>query len=275
MSSERLPDAGTLPSLPYVSHEILLVLNEREVHVGRVAESVNRDPALTARLVSMANSAFFHGQTPIYSVAEAIMRLGMNRVRVMAASIVLSQQLDSGRCPSFDAPGYWYQAMATAHTSGQLARYLPIETGTESAHLLGLMHSIGVLLMVHAFPRDMDAVLRCLRREPDQEPQHLERRQLGFDRYTAGAMLLQEWGLPDVISEAVRALPDTRPGADGNWTLAHLLQGSMQWVERDFGELPPILEHPERLPEGLVNTLRTGCLREQKLLRSMASLLAQ
>ncbi len=264
--------SASLPSLPYVSHEILLALNEPEVDIARVAETVNRDPALTARLISMANSAFFRGKQPAYSVAEAMMRLGMNRVRMMAVSIVLAQQLDTSRCPAFEPAIYWYNAMACSHAASQIGRYVPIETGAEAAHLCGLMHSIGELLLVHTFPGDMQQILCALREDPTQEPALLERRQLGFDRYTAGAMLLREWELPAVISDTIQTLAEPDQ-VDAAWSLQRLLRGSMNWVAADFDELPLQLEDPDYLPEGLVNRLRDDCQKEQAMLRGLASLL--
>lgn len=268
----RLEHSDALPSLPYVAHEILLALNAPEPDAVRVVGAINRDPALTARLISMANSASFRSMMPVYSVQDAILRLGINRVRMLAVSIVLARQLDTRRCPSFDAPGYWLEAMSTAVTAGQLGRYVPLDTGPESAHLAGLVHSIGVLLLVSAFPDDMDILLREAAADPGQEPWLLERRRLGFDRYAAGAMLLEEWELPEVISRTVAAFPDPRR-EDQHWTLLRLLRGSLAWVRGDFDELPPELEDPANLPAGLIEATRRTCLREHEWIRGMATLL--
>ncbi len=273
-STSELRASGTLPSLPYVAHEILLTLSAPEVNLGDVAASLDRDPGLTARLVAMANSAYFAGYNPVYSVEEAVMRLGLNRVRTLATSILLSGQFDPRRCPAFDASQYWYHAMGTAFAAGQLARYLPVGSGPDSAHLAGLLHSIGLLLLVHTFPADMDRVLSQHRQEPEQDLHLLERHTLGLDHYQAGAMLLEEWEVPEIISTAVGAFAAPLPPEECR-DLVGVLQAASEWLDSDFQGVPDALSRRGgTLPGGVIEGVRKSCQREQEGLRAMGRLLA-
>ncbi|MCC5809200.1 MAG: HDOD domain-containing protein [Ectothiorhodospiraceae bacterium] len=272
-SPNELRASGTLPSLPYVAHEILLTLSASEVNLSDVAASLDRDPGLTARLVAMANSAYFAGYNPVYSVEEAVMRLGLNRVRTLATSILLSGQFYPRRCPAFDASLYWYHAMGTAFAAGQLARYLPVGNEPDAAHLAGLLHTIGLLLLVHTFPADMDRILKQHREEPEQDLHLLERRTLGLDHYKAGAMLLEEWEVPALISDAVGAFADPVPPEDCR-DLVIVLQAASEWLERDFEGVPDALVRQGMLPSGVLEGIRKSCQREQEGLRAMGRLLA-
>lgn len=262
-------DSASLPSLPYVSHDILLEVNTEETDINVLARKLGRDPALAARIVSTANSAFFMSQGEVKSLDEAIMRLGLNRLRVLATSILLRNQFNSGRCPGFQPARYWLHAIATANAAGRLARASGLDPAP--AQLGGLLHSIGVLLLAHSFPTEMATVFGTCRRDGYKSMAAVTREQLDVDHHEAGAMLLREWELPVTLCALVEALGS--PAAHDDPGLLGLVRCAADWAASDFEEIPPAL-----LNRGLggptLDTITRACLMEQEETTAMARLLA-
>lgn len=263
-------EAASLPSLPYVSHEILLQVNADEADLATLARNLGQDPALAARVVSTANSAFFTGRGSVSGIDEAIMRLGLNRLRVLATSILLRNQFDASRCPGFQPARYWQHAIATAGAAARLAR--ASELNPAPAQLAGLLHSIGVLLLAHSFPRDMDAVFAARERQPDAGLAPLIREQLDVDHHQAGGMLLREWELPVTVCALIEAMgtsaPATEPGLLG------LLRGAADWADSGFGESMPAALRNRGMDDTTLESVAAACRREHEETVALAQLLA-
>ena len=263
-------EAAALPSLPYVSHEILLQVNAEEADTATLANTLGREPSLAARIVSTANSAFYTGQGSISGLDEAVMRLGLNRLRVLATSILLRNQFDASRCPGFQPARYWQHAIATAGASGRLAQAAALNPAP--AQLAGLLHSIGVLLLAHSFPRELEEVFAARNNQPDAGLAALVRGQLDVDHHQAGAMLLREWELPVTVCALVEAMGT--PGADREPGLLGLLRNAANWADTGFDEpVPPPLQE-RGLDAPALARVASACRREHEETVALAGLLA-
>lgn len=273
MADFSLQQFDTLPPLPYVAHEILLAVNDRDASLGNIAATLSREPGLTARIVSMANSAFFAKQRPVYSAEDAVVRLGLNRVRVLAASILLAQQFDSSRCRPFRAERYWFGAVGTAFSAARLSRYVGFEQGEDAAYLAGLLHNIGLLLLVYVFPQEMSRALEAKAENPDSSLSSLARQQVGTDHHEAGRLLLSEWGLPEEIIAVAAGCHD--PLYRGpHAPLVRTVHFCSLWTENEFMELPPLPGGLE-LSESRLESIGEACLREREQMEAFARLLAE
>ena len=87
---ELLAKAKALPSIPRVVSEVLTELNKEDPDSRKISEAVGSDPGLTARMLKLANSAFFGLSREIDSVSEAISILGFNHVRTLVQAVALS-----------------------------------------------------------------------------------------------------------------------------------------------------------------------------------------
>ncbi|WP_421620739.1 HDOD domain-containing protein [Alkalilimnicola ehrlichii] len=269
---ESLQDHDTLPPLPYVAHEILLAANREEPDIAEVSDKLAREPGLSARVVAMANSAFFAGQQPLYSIQHAIMRLGLVRVRVLAASVLLNKLFDPGRCPAFSAPRYWHDAIATSYTATRLAPHLAPSDTADAAYISGLLHNIGLLLLVHFFPGPMNKVLGEYGRRPEQSLVALTRSALGCDHGEAGRLLLKAWELPEpVVAVASHFHSPHYRGEHAE--LVHLVRHAAEWHEAGF-ELPEAHPLNRALPAAVRATEARHCQRETERLAAFARLLA-
>lgn len=270
----NLMPLDSIPPLPYVAHEIMLAVNADDANMAEISATLEREPGLTARLVSLANAAFFAGQRPVYSTEDAALRLGLNRVRVVAASLLLSQQFDPRRCPAFRPADYWMNAVGTAFAVGRLAPHLESDSDADAAYLAGLLHNLGLLLLAHVFPRDMDSVLREYA-DADQGRRSLAaitRQVIGADHHSAGRLLLTEWGLPEEIAEVAGAMGDLRPKGRAA-ALTDAVQYCAQWTRHRFADLPERAA-PAGATADRLERIGELCRRETDQLESFANLLA-
>lgn len=170
----RMPD---LPALPAVVGDILGAIEDETETVERLVARMNSDPVLVARILGAANAAAQGGRQRIGSLPDAITLLGFNRVRQLVLLTALVRQFQP-QASGFDPTAFWRHSFAVAVCAGVLARETAFEE--ELAFNAGLLHDIGQLLIVAAFPREF-----------------------GLDHGQVGSVMAEYWGLPEAFVEAI------------------------------------------------------------------------
>ncbi|MEM6775373.1 MAG: HDOD domain-containing protein [Pseudomonadota bacterium] len=215
----------TLAPLPATSQLLLEMLSDPELDMLRLAAVVEQTPALAARILGVANSAFFAHARDVRDVPDAIIRvLGLHLVRDLSISFALSQPFDLRDCPRFDALRYWSSAMESAVLAQLIATRLPVEdlpTPAE-AYLGGLLHNLGLLALVHVAPDAMNTVFASVEREPGVALRSWEAEVLGLDHAMAGAELAIVWRLPTLLAVAMGP-ENARPHSHRHHALLKLL----------------------------------------------------
>jgi len=185
-----------LPPVPEVYRALQAELARPELTLRRVAAVVERDAALAAKLLHIANSAYFAGQRKISSLTEAVTRLGVGLIQALA----LSTAFDAAQAKSlerFELRRIQERAMQAA----LLARTLT-PASADVVFTASLLADCGALVLAVAVPDELAAVWS----EADAagRPRHeVERGHWGIDHAAVGAYLLALWGLPDPIVDAV------------------------------------------------------------------------
>ena len=209
--SAALTQVKHLPPLSPTASRLLEATADPEIEIDDLAGIIFQDPALSARILGVANSAYFGQSQPINSVREAIIKvLGLNLVKSLAVSIALAGAFDPRACRGFDLAGYWYSSLATASLSRLLAMQ---HSGThrpdaDSSYLCGLLHNLGHLLLAHVFPQQLSTAIAECKQSPDQGLRALERRHLGIDQLQAGEWLARRWHLPEAVADVIGNLDD-------------------------------------------------------------------
>jgi HD-like signal output (HDOD) protein len=267
-ASQPLEAIKSLPPIPQAAHDILRLLSDPDVPVSELAKAISREPSVTARIVAMGNSAFFMTQRPVYTVDDAIVRLGLKRVKVLTNAIILSSRFDTSRCGAFRPEIYWYHAIRSAFGASRLVAYVPVETPSDAAYLGGLLHNFGMLLMAYAFPMEMNQALQQFAEHPESSLSELEAAELGFDHHVAGGMLLQEWALPaEIVAVAQYA---HRPDYEGAYTrYVKLIGATSGWVSAEFEGIPD-LPALKNVAERTLNAIAINCKNESEQLKQFA-----
>jgi HD-like signal output (HDOD) protein len=208
---EEILGVRELPVLSVTASRLLEVAADPEVDVDDLARIIGQDPGLSARILGLANAAYFGQKQSIYTVQEAIIRvLGLNMVRSLALSISLSGAFRPDRCQGFALKDYWFHALGCAAMSRELALHLPPKQrpDADGVYLCGLLHNLGLLLLAHLFPEKLAAVYRQLEGEQELDERSLQREQIGLDWIVAGEWLCRRWHLPKIVCDVIGHLAD-------------------------------------------------------------------
>ena len=192
-----------LPPLPEVAHEIIQRLDDEFIDGNTVADIVDKDPAISARLIGLANSAFFGLSQPVANMREVVNRvLGTNTVRSLAFALATQQLFDHRSCPAFDTHRYWIHCLTCALVCRQLASISPDlnETDREYAYLLGLCHNFGLMAIAHLHPRELNQALS--ETDPVASLDSRLRDRLGVTPRHVTFVLAQNWQLPKPLCAA-------------------------------------------------------------------------
>jgi len=211
-----------LPSLSPVLAHLIATLGREDASVAEVASIIRQDPVIAARVLRAANSAAYAGRSPCSSIRDALLRLGLARIRRLALVASLYDAVPV-RGTKAAREIFWQHSLAVAHGSEIIARHaggLPDEVDPESVFLAGLLHDIGLLVLESHYPKEAAAV----KRHADAHNVPLcvaELEVLHTDHGELGALLASHWTMPESIATAIRAHHrlDLAP-ADHRWSAA-------------------------------------------------------
>ncbi|MEJ2608683.1 MAG: HDOD domain-containing protein [Candidatus Thiodiazotropha sp.] len=195
-----------LPPLSATATRLLGLMGDETISLEALAQIINQDPGLAARLVGLANSAYFGQKIPVLSVEDAIIRvLGLNMVKSLAFSIAVSGVFETKACHGFDLRSYWSHSLSTAMFARQLSAAVELEEplDPDAIYLAGLLLEIGVLVMVHEFPQEYAKVLLASEKQSELDILYLENEIIGINHYQAGALLADHWHLPQLIIQVI------------------------------------------------------------------------
>lgn len=243
-----------LPAMSLVVHQFLDAIQDADVGIEHLAHIIEKDPALLARIIGVANSAYFSPPEPVTSAEEAIFKvLGLNTTKSLALGIILSGPFDASRCPAFPLDEFWLESVFSATLAQGLAGLIRQEERPDGgeAYLAGLLHKIGLLALVHIYPDTMNRVLAQLQGCcVPEELQALEQQALQTDHSEVGAWLGRKWHLPAMIIHVMENHLD-RDYAGQHWQLAQLVGFCARWasaaVHNGEDDDYPCLKELERL----------------------------
>ena len=207
---DELKLTGALPSPTGVGLSILELTRGEDYAMGDITRAIQSDPALTGRIIKIANSAGFAGSHAVTSVAQAAMRLGVRSVRNVALGFTLVTGNRGGSCIGFDYEGYWARSLAIAVLSQRLAEALRLAAPAD-AFTCGLLSEIGVLALASIHPDRYAQLLQRRRAEPGTDLLHLEREIFDLDHCELAAAMLADWRLPESFCYAVSAFERRDP----------------------------------------------------------------
>lgn len=272
-----------LPPLPGVAQQLLAAINDDDTSIDDIAKIIQSDPNLSSRILGLANSAFFGFNRRLYNLTEAIVNvLGLNLVRALGLTMVMSGVFNVKKCHSFDIVRHWSHAFLTADLATRLSKYIETEldVAENQFFLYGLLHNFGVLVLIDRFPTLMEDVFATARKFPERRLIYTEQSLLDMDHHQAGAWLAQKWLLPEDVSIVIENhhYPEYR---NRYWREA-LLVGlcsriSRNWileredVNNEQGELLNILEIDADCFQKITAKTRSSVDEIRELARQMGS----
>ncbi len=196
-----IADVLQLVSLPEVYYRLEEIITDPVMSLEDAGEIIRSDTDLTARLLRIANSAFFGFPSQIESIGRALTLIGTQQLRdlVFATSVIKAfSKLPLG---FVSMRSFWQHSIACGATARVIATWRR-EPNIERYYVAGLLHDIGRLVLYIKSPAMMTEIFSA--REAQKELLfRLEEEVLGYNHAAVGGALLQAWGIPQALIEPV------------------------------------------------------------------------
>ena len=190
------------PDFPAFSHQIeetLQVLADEDVSVQRLGELVLRNYVLTVKVLRAANSfAVNRSGTPIFSVGQAIFRLGVERVRAIVSGLVFFEHFHAKTGPVRELV---LLSLVTAQQAADAASRVGYAR-PEEAYLCGMLRNLGEILIACYFPDDY-ARIRAAAASPATSSTAAVTGVLGFSYDHLGCAVAARWGMPPAVGASM------------------------------------------------------------------------
>jgi len=187
-----------LPHIPKVVQELIQSFQNEDVNIDELTEKISMDQALTAKVLRLANSAHYGCARTVASTNDAIVLLGFNTLRTMVLASGLTSSFKEPE--GFDKNKFWKEAFAVAALAKWLSAYVP-ESDNDSVFTLGMLHSIGSLLIRVVMPKEAAELDQTA--EIGGQRYLLERSRFGFDAAEVGAELAKRWKFPEAMIKGI------------------------------------------------------------------------
>jgi putative nucleotidyltransferase with HDIG domain len=201
---EVIRQSRSLPSFPSLITQILATLDDPDGNLNTLMRCINLDPLISARILSVANSAAVRGRrdSEICDIRTATSLIGMSRVRHITLISSLSTFI-AGNSPLRVPTSFWQHSVAVGICCEELTQQTQTSVTPATALVAGLLHDIGQLWLLHFKAAEFQvcqqqAKLRTLGIE------EIEHEHFGIDHGTLGSWLVEHWALPSSVIEAIR-----------------------------------------------------------------------
>jgi len=214
-----------LPTPPDIYFDLTRLMQSPSSTVNDVARVVTRDPALSAKLLQLVNSAYFGTGQVTTSIQQAVALLGTDRLRYIAltASVFSSPGAD-------DACGFSLQDLQRgAMRAAGLARLIAEPAARDEAFASTLLHDVGHVVL--ALARHADFQTFRARTQTEDHHQAIELELFGVTHADVGARLLAIWGLPSTIVDAVQYHHDPGSAPEACRRLASVVHFADAWAQ--------------------------------------------
>ena len=185
----------SLPPLSVAAIKLIELASDDTSSADDLARVIDKDPALAARLLKLANNAFFRSASPVSTLKKAIIRIGFHQLRIMALSLSLRETFPMGKEGGMDYEKFWRSSLYRALLAKSLAQHLKF-CNPEEAFAAGLIHEIGLIILFDLLikGKDDDFIIDVTHLERTLAE---ERDRYGIDHRQAGEAAFRFWKFPD------------------------------------------------------------------------------
>ncbi|MEY8241269.1 MAG: HDOD domain-containing protein [Cycloclasticus sp.] len=190
-----------LSSPPAIFMRVSQALDDENNNAADIAAIIQQDPALSARMLKIVNSAFFGFPATVKSIDHAITIMGGSEIRLLVMSTSVVDQFSNIPHTTFDMDAFWTHSLETALFAKHLANEHPKKRQLSSAFVSGLLHDIGRLIMYSKAP-DLARAAALLAEAKSGSELEAEKSTFGFNHAEVGGALLDLWKIPESIQSA-------------------------------------------------------------------------
>ncbi len=191
-----------LPTLPTVVSRLMQIVDSPKSSAQTLGRLIENDQVLTARILKLANSAYYGMARQISSVSQAVVVVGFDAVKDMGLSVsVLDAFKDPGGSRYFNLAGFWEHTMGVAFTSKALAKQYA-KSELSEAFTAGLLHDLGKVV-VNQYCHDDFIEIMARVQDDGEDLLYAETMVLDTTHDRIGGWLANRWNMPESIVDSI------------------------------------------------------------------------
>jgi HD-like signal output (HDOD) protein len=198
-----LNDIGELPTLPSIATAIMEKTLEDNVSARQIAEMVEKDQALSLKVLKVANSPFYRRIKEISTIRGAVVLLGFNVLKSIVLSISVLNLFNDKDRNALDFYKFWQHSIACAVCAKSIAAKI-LPSTAEDAFIAGLLHDLGKVIADQLICKkgEYGEVLDAMN-HAGADLIEIEQGIVGIDHASIGKYLMERWNLPSHLSKSV------------------------------------------------------------------------
>jgi HD-like signal output (HDOD) protein len=194
-------DVDSLPHFPDTILELIKLTEDPHATLAQIARRIATDPALTADLLKLVNSAYYVLPHRINNILIGVKIVGMKGLRNLlytyGAQKILGEKYAEMKV-------LWEHSYRTAFYSFMLARsFKPKADILDDAYVSGILHDLGQIIVTYLHPQAMEQMSRFCR-DKDIAPRILERFSFGLNHADIGALIARKWNFPEQLVHGIK-----------------------------------------------------------------------
>ncbi len=193
----KIFETRDLPTLPIVAQRILTLTDDEETATEQLAKVIATDQALTARILTLANSAYYGHRRQISTLRQAIVVIGWIMLKQVSLSVLIFKTMGSRKNRAI----FWRHSLMAANAAASVAVRAGAKN-SETAYIAGLLHDIGKLILDTTLPTEYAEVRRKVDRDGCTFVE-AERSVFETDHVEVGAWMAERWQLPPELTAAI------------------------------------------------------------------------
>lgn len=197
-----LEQSNELPSLPEIYIRVSELLEADDANAQQVAEAVQTDPALTARVLKTINSAYYGLPKQVSSISQAIALLGRQQIKQILMGTVLAGVFSDINIANFSMQEFWQHSIKTAIIARHLAMQNAHIIDHEAFFTAGLLHDVGRLVIAKVAADSLAEVDELVKSDGINVVQ-AEINKLGVTHIDVGVALMEKWDMPSLLTQCV------------------------------------------------------------------------
>ncbi|MBM3789954.1 MAG: HDOD domain-containing protein [Acidobacteria bacterium] len=203
-STNRLRKSFDLPSLPTVLVKILRLIDDDQATARSLEELILHDASLSARILRLANSAFYYFRCDVRTISHAIALLGLNHIKSLAIGVSIFESFTRKlRSEAAQVRQLWMHSFGVGLVTREIWLRRAGKNEAEYAFLCGLLHDVGKVVYFKEDGKRYAGVFAAEKDEGDPPLIVSEEELYGIHHAALGGELANEWGLPEDLSTAL------------------------------------------------------------------------
>ncbi len=198
----KLLQGYELPSFPENVMKVLNMLQDPETSMQDIGDAIKTDPGMHVMVLKTVNSAAFGLSKKITNIQHATMLLGRSRLESLILPLGVKQSIPRIDYQCINTMSFWIASARRACLADAIAAYLHPTTRNES-FTCGLLQDMAIPVIINSREDEYCKTLQRWNQDQEVNMQTLEQDTFGFDHQKVGALMAQEWNLPDYLINAI------------------------------------------------------------------------